>query len=70
MSKKAQSIKSVLESKGYTNVRVRYERIGSAMDMCGNSGGWIMESDQTHDALGFNYDEAFEAAVSMEATHD
>lgn len=48
-----------LPKRGHTNVRVWWERITAAMEMCGQGGGWMAETDQAGvEPLGLNYDRA------------
>lgn len=64
MSAKARRLVRELEAMGHQNVRVWWERIGMAMEMCGPSGGWFCESDMTHyqpEPLGLNFDAALHA---------
>jgi hypothetical protein len=37
---------AALEAAGHTEVRVRWEPIGPAMEMCGHSGGYFFKSKQ------------------------
>lgn len=52
-----------LERMGHRQVRVWWERIGMAMEMCGPSGGWFCESDMTQgpEPLGLNCEAALHA---------
>jgi hypothetical protein len=65
LSPKARKLAQELETMGHRNVRVWWERIGMAMEMCGPSGGWLFESDMTHycqpEPLGLNFDCALRA---------
>jgi hypothetical protein len=61
LTAKARRLVSELEAMGHRNVRVWWERIGMAMEMCGPSGGWFCESDMTHyqpEPLGLSFDAA------------
>lgn len=63
-SRNARILRRELEAMGHRNVRVWWERIGIAMEMCGPSGGWFCESDMTHyqpEPLGLNFDSALHA---------
>lgn len=54
-------LKNALESYGWTNVTVHWERISSPLDGCGHGGGWIAnipDYDGHIEYLGYNYDEA------------
>ena len=64
LSPKARKLAQELEAMGHRNVRVWWERIGMAMEMCGPSGGWFCESDMTHyqpEPLGLSFDDALHA---------
>lgn len=64
LTAKARRLVSELEVMGHRNVRVWWERIGKAMEMCGQSGGWFCESDMTHyqpEPLGLSFDAALHA---------
>lgn len=61
MSKKAAAIKTALDALGHTSVYVWWERITAAMEMCGQGGGWMCQSDQIIggiEPLGTSYDRA------------
>lgn len=63
-SRKARILRRELEAMGHLNVRVWWEHIGIAMEMCGPSGGWFCESDMTHyqpEPLGLNFGSALHA---------
>lgn len=57
-TKRAKALRLKLEAVGYTQVRVWWEPIGMAMEMCGPSGGWMAESDQGLWPLGLSFYEA------------
>jgi hypothetical protein len=60
-SPKCKKLKNKLEENGHTNVFVWYERLGSAMEMCGPSGGYMYVSDQSSlEPIGYSFDEALE----------
>ena len=64
VSAKTSRLVRELEAMGHRNVRVWWERLGMAMEMCGPSGGWFCESDMTHyqpEPLGLNFDAALSA---------
>lgn len=64
LSPKARKIAHALETMGHRNVRVWWEPIGVAMEMCGPSGGWWCESDMTHyrpEPLGLSFCAAMHA---------
>lgn len=66
MSYKSDKLKKALEAKGYTNVKVWYVPIGAAMEMCGNSGGWMYSWDErTEDCLSYNLDLSLEVINRM-----
>lgn len=59
MTKKQAQLATMLRKRGHTNVRVWWERITAAMEMCGQGGGWMAETDQAGvEPLGLNYDRA------------
>jgi hypothetical protein len=59
VSPKLKKLKATLEGLGHTNVRVWWEPIGPAFEMCGNSGGYFFESDQDGpDPIGLSFTEA------------
>lgn len=63
-SPKARKLAQELEAMGHRSVRVWWERIGMAMEMCGPSGGWFCESDMTHyqpEPLGLSFGAALHA---------
>lgn len=57
---KALRLKSELERLGHTNVRVWWETISGALEMCGPSGGFMFHSDQERQQipLGLSFGEA------------
>lgn len=61
-SPKAKKLKAELESRGHTDVHVWWEHIGPAMEMCGNSGGYMCVTDPLDEIepLGHSFDEAIE----------
>jgi hypothetical protein len=60
-SPKCKKIKKKLEENGHTNVFVWYERIGSAVEMGGNSGGYMYTSDQSSlEPIGYSFEESME----------
>ena len=64
LTTKARRLVNELEAMGHRNVRVWWERIGMALEMCGPSGGWFCESDMTHyqpEPLGLSFDAALHA---------
>ena len=64
LSPKARRLAQELEAMGHRNVRVWWEPIGVAMEMCGPSGGWWCESDMTHyrpEPLGLSFCAAMHA---------
>lgn len=64
LSPKERKIAHALETMGHRNVRVWWEPIGVAMEMCGPSGGWWCESDMTHyrpEPLGLSFCAAMHA---------
>jgi hypothetical protein len=59
VSPKLKQLKARLEELGHTNVRVWWEPIGPAFEMCGHSGGYFFESDQDGpDPIGLSFAEA------------
>lgn len=61
MTRKQAQIAAMLHRHGHTNVRVWWERITAAMEMCGQGGGWMAETDQVGvEPLGLNYERAIE----------
>lgn len=57
-------LKAALEAEGYTNVKVWWEHIGPAMEMCGHSGGYVFNSDQEDQIpIGLSYGEARRAVT-------
>ena len=60
-SQKCQKLRKKLEENGHTNVFTWYEKLGSAMEMCGCSGGYMYTSDQsTLEPIGYSFEEAIE----------
>jgi hypothetical protein len=59
MTRKQAKLAAMLTRHGHTNVRVWWETITAAMEMCGQGGGWMAETDQVGvEPLGLNYDRA------------
>jgi len=46
MSRNKDKITKALNKKGYTIAEIYWEPIGSAPIMCGNSGGWYVETNE------------------------
>ena len=46
MSRREKLIRKVAAEAGITIISVRYEPIGPAMEMCGHSGGWIVNEGE------------------------
>lgn len=42
----SQKLVAVLRELGHTGIKVRWEPLGGAAEMCGPSGGWFFASDQ------------------------
>ena len=64
-SSKAKKIKKKLEELGNTDVEVWWEPIESAMEMCGNGGGYFFSSEEyTLEPIGYSFDEAMEIIES------
>lgn len=61
---KARRIRATLEASGHTVIRVWWEPIGIAMEMCGPSGGWMAETATGLWPLGYCEVEAREYATS------
>lgn len=60
-SPKCKKLKKKLEENGHTNVFVWYESLGPAVEMCGESGGYMYCSDQRDiEAIGYSFDEAMD----------
>ena len=58
---KCKKIKKKLEENGHTNVFVWYERLGTAVEMGGHSGGYMYTSDQIEiEPIGYSFEEAME----------
>lgn len=59
MTQKQARLVAMLHQHGHTNVRVWWERITAAMEMCGQGSGWMAETDQVGvEPLGLSYDRA------------
>jgi hypothetical protein len=66
VSPKAKKLKAALESNGYTNVKVWWEPMGIALEMCGNSGGYIFDSEEESEVpIGLSFDEAMKAVTEI-----
>ena len=64
---KAKKLKQTLEKRGFNDVKVWWEPIGKALEMCGPSGGWLYShSECDEDFLGYNFGRALSAAKNME----
>lgn len=67
-SPRMRKLRAALEGVGHTKIKIRWEPIGPALEMCGHSGGYIFESEQTQALrempsvipLGLSLDEAME----------
>lgn len=58
---KSLKLKNALESRGWTNVTVHWERISSPLEMCGYGGGWLANLPDYPgevEPLGLNFQEA------------
>lgn len=55
---KAKKLRLQMEDAGYKNVKVWWEPLGMAMEMCGPSGGWMSESTSGIWPLGLSFAEA------------
>ena len=54
-------IKKALEEIGHTNVEVWWDKLQSAMEMCGMGGGYMFCSDQEEIyPIGYSFDSAME----------
>lgn len=62
MSDRAEALKIILEYAGREKVRVFWEPLGRAAEMCGPSGGWMYESDDDGDCLGTTWEKALGCA--------
>ncbi len=51
MSPRMRRLQRALEKSGHTGVELRWEPMGPALEMCGHSGGYIFESDQTREGV-------------------
>jgi hypothetical protein len=61
MSPKLKKLKAAIEAAGYTEVKVWWEPMGIALEMCGHSGGYIFESEEEAEIpLGLSFAEALE----------
>lgn len=63
-SAKARKLLQALEAMGHRSVRVWWQPLGMAMEMCGPSGGWFCQSDMTHfqpEPLGYSFGAAMHA---------
>jgi hypothetical protein len=57
--KRTEKIRIRLEAMGHTKVKVWWEPIGPALEMCGNSGGYMYQSEERGlDWLGLSFAEA------------
>ena len=57
--KNSEILAKVLEHRGHTGVRVWWEPITRAMEMCGPGGGWMADTDQRgNEPLGLNFRDA------------
>lgn len=45
-SRRSLAVIAALEASGHTNVKLEWEPIGPAAEMCGHSGGYLFTSDQ------------------------
>ena len=60
-SPKCKKLKMKLEENGHTNVFVWYESLGTNVEMCGCSGGYMYCSDQRSiEPIGYSFNEAME----------
>lgn len=60
-SPKCKKLYKEIEKLGHTNIYVWYERLGSAVEMCGMSGGYMFASDQEElYPLGISFEEAMD----------
>lgn len=59
-TKRARKLREALESRSFTGVRVTWEPVTRAMEMCGPGGGWLAETDQRVEPLGLSFDEAMD----------
>jgi hypothetical protein len=50
-SPRMRKLRRALEEAGHTGIKLRWEPIGPALEMCGHSGGYIFESKQTRSHL-------------------
>ena len=67
MSYKSDKIKKALEAKGYTEVKVWYDKPTVAFEKCGNVGGWMFAwTECDEDFLGYNFDAALKAVKKMD----
>jgi len=66
MSGRTNKLKIKLELLGHTNVKVQWESLGSATEMCGCSGGYVFESDQDSYGLGYSFLEAMRTVENSE----
>lgn len=59
-SPRAKIIKTLLETKGHSDVHVWWEPFGAAMEMCGNSGGFMCVTKELAaiEPLGLSFNEA------------
>lgn len=51
-SPRMRKLRRALKESGHTDIVIRWERIGPALEMCGHGGGYIFESEQTRAGLG------------------
>lgn len=66
MSPKLKKLKAALEANGYTEVKIWWEPMGIALEMCGNSGGYVFDSEQEDQVpIGLSFDEAMKAVKEI-----
>jgi hypothetical protein len=57
----AKKLKVKLEEYGHTDIHVWWEQLGPAMEMCGNSGGYMFVSNEMDiQPIGLSFDEAMD----------
>lgn len=58
-SRGARRVWNALVKAGHTGINLTHEPIGAALEMCGNTGGWMFSSDSSsYDYLGITIEMA------------
>ena len=66
-SPKQKNLKKALEGIGHTNVEVWWDKLESAMEMCGMGGGYMFCSDQEEIyPIGYSFNTAMEFIINAD----